>query len=139
MSKKIIYKLGDEIAHGVKYFGQDSIDKQGNRTSICICPKCGEQWRVPIAKVKNGSRVTCCGRGFQKKATIKNSVDKECIKIRYNGYNFSAIQTLFPNTVEVFKENKEKYIIISNVKDEYVINVGEYIYYSCINGVYKNV
>ena len=136
MAYKTIYKLGKEIAHGVRYFGQDLKDKYGNRTAMCICPKCGEQWRVPIAKVKNGSSTSCCGRGFKKKENTKASIDKEAVKIRYNGHNFESLKSIFPNLVEAIDADDVKYLVVPSLIVNSTVRVGEYIYYSIRNGVY---
>ena len=42
----VSYKLGEVIANGIRYFGQEKVVKR-HRTAICIC-HCGESWRVLI-------------------------------------------------------------------------------------------
>ena len=68
MSNKVTYKLGEELANGVKYFGQEKTVKKV-RTAMFVCPRCNELWRVAIAKVKIGAIASCCGRGRGKKKT----------------------------------------------------------------------
>jgi len=54
-----LYKLGEVIANGVRYFGQNkTVDNRV--TSMCICPRCGETWRVLLSYVKTG-RIKSCG------------------------------------------------------------------------------
>jgi hypothetical protein len=53
------YKLGEEIAYDVKYWGQDKIEKE-NRTAMCICPVCEKLWRVRISYVLAGKSKSCC-------------------------------------------------------------------------------
>ncbi len=55
------YKLGEVIANGIRYFGQEKVVKR-HRTAICIC-HCGESWRVSITKVAGGYSKSCgCNR-----------------------------------------------------------------------------
>lgn len=53
------YRLGEEIANGVKFFGQVQVNKVGQRTAMCICPTCKELWRVAINNVKRGNSKSC--------------------------------------------------------------------------------
>ncbi len=53
------YKLGQEIANGVLFWGQVKIIKE-NRTAICICPVCSESWRVRLSYVLSGDAKSCC-------------------------------------------------------------------------------
>ena len=56
------YKLGEEIANGVKYFGQEGKTDKGVRTCMCICPQCNELWRVSIRHIQTGNSKSCgCG------------------------------------------------------------------------------
>ena len=60
---RIHYKLGEVIANGVRYFGQETRVQQGQKkvlTAMCICPECGETWRVIIANVRSGNSKACC-------------------------------------------------------------------------------
>lgn len=52
------YKLGEVIANGVRYFGQEKAVKR-NRTAMCVCPACGELWRVPVLSIEKGLTKTC--------------------------------------------------------------------------------
>lgn len=55
------HTLGETIGdNGVRYWGQDKKDKQGDTTAMFICPACGELWRVKLAKVKEGRAKVCC-------------------------------------------------------------------------------
>jgi len=65
------YKLGQEIANGVRYWGQDKIVKD-NRTSICICPACGNVWRVRVSFILSGDTKSCCRAFAGKSRTVKN-------------------------------------------------------------------
>ncbi len=56
----LVYKLGEEIANGIRYFGADSRNKKGDKIAKCICPVCGDACRVLISSVKNGSVKSCC-------------------------------------------------------------------------------
>ncbi len=65
----IQYKLGQEIANGIKYFGQDRQEKYGKlgkkqRVALCVCT-CGEAWRVVIQNVQTGNTKSCgnCKKG----------------------------------------------------------------------------
>ena len=73
---KKTYKLGEEIANGVRFFGQEkwtlnSSGKGGYTSAMCICPKCGELWRVSLMNVRKGNSTSCCGQkgkeGYGKK------------------------------------------------------------------------
>jgi len=55
---RLQYKLGENIANGIKYFGQEKIVKK-RRTAMCICPKCGELWRVGLSVVARGHSKSC--------------------------------------------------------------------------------
>jgi len=59
--KRIVfqYKLGQEIANGVRYFGREKI-VDGKTTAMCVCPDCGELWRVKLHLV-NSERTKSCG------------------------------------------------------------------------------
>ena len=56
----LVYRLGEEIANGVRYFGAESRTDKGEKVAKCICPVCGEAWRVVISNVKSGSVKSCC-------------------------------------------------------------------------------
>lgn len=54
-----IYRLGQEIANSVRWFGQEKVDANGHRSAMCICPKCGNLWRVELVNVRNGNSKSC--------------------------------------------------------------------------------
>ena len=56
------FKLGEEMANGILYWGQEKTVKT-HRTAMCICPACGNSWRVRVANVMNGRSKACCGQG----------------------------------------------------------------------------
>ena len=57
------YRLNDEIANDVKYFGQES-SVNGHKIAACICPICEELWRVDLASVRSGLAKSCgCAKG----------------------------------------------------------------------------
>jgi len=53
------YKLGEEVKHGIKFWGHKLKDKKANLTYLFICPKCGELWRSTISKVLNAKARSC--------------------------------------------------------------------------------
>lgn len=54
-----IYRVGDVLANGVMYFGQEKVVKK-SRTALFICPRCNESWRVSISHIAQG-RIKSCG------------------------------------------------------------------------------
>ena len=52
------YKLGEEVANGVKWWGQVNY-KKNQYTALFICPRCQETFRSQITKVLNGAIITC--------------------------------------------------------------------------------
>ena len=65
-TSKKVYRLGEVIANGVKYFGQDKFIR-GHTTAMCVCPKCTELWRVDLTSVRAGTSKSC---GCTRKAKI---------------------------------------------------------------------
>jgi hypothetical protein len=67
--KAISYKLGEEIAYGVRYFGVGAI--KGDRKMIkAICPTCEEMWEVSLYNVQSGNSTSCCGHKLGKKGKL---------------------------------------------------------------------
>lgn len=64
---KKTYRLGQEIKNGVRYFGQETTDKKGNIYAKCVCPRCGELWKVRLSNVVSGETESCCNKGFLEK------------------------------------------------------------------------
>jgi len=52
------FKLGEVMANGVRYFGMETVVK-GDRTAMCICPRCGELWRVCVKYIIGGKTLSC--------------------------------------------------------------------------------
>ena len=60
------YKLGEEIAYGVRYFGIGTI--KGDRKMVkAICPTCSELWEVSLYNVQSGNSTSCCWHRVGKK------------------------------------------------------------------------
>jgi len=53
------FKLGEVVANGVKYFGQEKVTK-GIRSAMFVCPLCEELWRANFFNVIKG-RISHCG------------------------------------------------------------------------------
>lgn len=53
-----VYKLGQDVANGVRYFGQERMEKK-TRKALFICPFCNETWRASIANVECGNTKSC--------------------------------------------------------------------------------
>jgi hypothetical protein len=54
------FKMGEEIANGVRYFG--SVTNKGGKTLVkAICPTCDELWEVSLYNVQSGNSKSCCG------------------------------------------------------------------------------
>jgi hypothetical protein len=54
------YKMGEEIAFGVRYFGMGAI--KGDRKMVkAICPTCDSLWEVSLYNVQSGNSKSCCG------------------------------------------------------------------------------
>ena len=65
------YKLLEEIANGIKFFGQIKTIN-GRTTCMAVC-HCGELWRVDISSVKAGKSKGCgCGRNGNTNASKKD-------------------------------------------------------------------
>jgi len=56
------FKLGEEIANGVRYWGKETKVKK-KRIVACICPKCDSEFRADIYNVITGKTGGCdeCG------------------------------------------------------------------------------
>ena len=52
------YKLGEVVANGVRYFGQEKTIK-GSKTAMCICPECDCLWRVELRYIRGGNTKHC--------------------------------------------------------------------------------
>ena len=66
INAKKIYKLGEIINNDVKYFGQDKTVNK-HRTCMCICPECGELWRVALSAIVGGHIKGCLCQNGKKK------------------------------------------------------------------------
>ena len=54
-----IYKLGEIVANGIKYFGQDkNVGPRKRRTCMFICT-CGKAWRADMSSIKMGHAKSC--------------------------------------------------------------------------------
>ena len=63
------YKLGEEIAFGVRYFGIVGNINKGYRKMVkAICPTCSELWEVSLYNVQSGNSTSCCGHRIGKKS-----------------------------------------------------------------------
>ena len=55
----IVYKLGEVVANGIKYFGQEKgVGPRKRRTCMFICT-CGRAWRADMSSIKMGHAKSC--------------------------------------------------------------------------------
>ena len=53
------YKLGDQVANGIRWWGNVSKDKRSRTTAVFICPRCENTWRCRLSNIISGSTKSC--------------------------------------------------------------------------------
>ncbi len=60
------YKLGEEVANGIKFWGQKGTNNSRKTTYMFICPNCHNLWRTTLTNVVDGKTLGCCRPKKQK-------------------------------------------------------------------------